>query len=175
MRVPAPADALRVARALMDISQRVAAERANVVQKSVSAAENSKSVLLETNLALVDYYREQGIVFLGEGVVGEPVRRSGAMWSSPEAPGKPEADTVFHAEVTDVSFRAARALLGKEQTEVAKLANIGLDAVKGLERGDASRSYSVLRQWYEEQGVLFTGWGDIASRKFYGVGVRWNA
>jgi transcriptional regulator with XRE-family HTH domain len=176
MRVPAPADALRVARALLDVSQRVAAQRANVTQKSVSAAENSKSVLFETNLALVTYYQREGIEFLGEGSIGEPVRRSGAKWISPDGPsGMEPIVKKFHCEPTDVSFRAARALLGKEQSEVAELAKLGVDAVKGLERGDsARRSYEVLREWYEEQKVEFTGWGDIATRQFYGVGVRWK-
>ncbi|MCV9960342.1 XRE family transcriptional regulator [Pararhizobium sp. BT-229] len=146
------------------------------MQKSVSAAENSKIVMLETNLALVEYYRGQGIEFLGDGLIGDPIRRSGAKWLSPEGPTKSETDcAVFHAETNDVSFRAARALLGKEQTEIAQLAKLGIDAVKGLERGDVvRRSYDVLRQWYEDQGVEFTGWGDIRSRKFYGVGVRWK-
>ncbi|MGO6791071.1 XRE family transcriptional regulator [Rhizobium ruizarguesonis] len=161
----------------MNVSQQVAAERAKIVQKSLSAAENSKSVLLETNLALIDYYRAQGIVLLGDGVVGDQVRRSGAMWSAPEGPATSAlGDTVFHTEATDISFRAARALLGKEQAEIAELSNIGVDAVKGLERGrDAGRSYAILRGWYEEQGVVFTGWGDIATRRFYGVGVRWKS
>lgn len=176
MRVPAPADALRVARALLDISQRDAAENAKVMQKSVSAAENAKNVLLETNLALVDYYRARGIVFLGEGLIGDTIRRSGARWSGPEGP----ADTgtargLLHDEVNDVSFRAARALLGKEQSEIAELAGIGVDAVKGLERGgQTGRAYEILRRWYEEQGVEFTGWSDLSSRRFYGVGVRWK-
>lgn len=176
MRVPAPADALRVARALLDISQRVAAERANVLQKSVSAAESSKTVLLETNLALVDYYRAAGIVFLGECRIGETVVRSGARWSGPEGPTQfAAADAAVHAEITDVSFRAARALLGLEQTEVARLADMGVDTVKGLERGDGGgRHYGLLRGWYEKRGVEFTGWGDISTRKFFGVGVRWR-
>ncbi len=77
MRVPAPADALRVARALLNISQRLAAERAQVMQKSGSAAENSKSVLSETSLALVESYRRQVIEFLGDCANGDLVRRSG--------------------------------------------------------------------------------------------------
>ena len=127
-------------------------------------------------MALVTYYQREGIEFLGEGAIGERVRRSGAKWISPGGPsGTEHTVKKFHSEPNDVSFRAARALLGKEQSEVAELAKLGVDAVKGLERGDnARRSYDVLRQWYEEQGVEFTGWGDIATRQFYGVGVRWK-
>lgn len=176
MRVPAPADALRTARALLDISQRVAAESAGIMQKSVSAAESAKGVSLETNLILVAYYRRQGIEFLGEGLIGDPIRRSGAKWFGPEGPTIPTTvDAVFHTEAADISFRAARALLGKEQAVVAQLAKLGVDVVKSLERGDnARRSYEVLRQWYEDQGVEFTGWGDVATRRFFGVGVRWR-
>lgn len=177
MKVPAPADALRVARALLGISQRTAAERAHIVQKSVSAAENGKNIQLDTNLALVAYYQSEGIEFLGEAKVGESIRRSGARWASPEVSSPFEMNNPRHrAELTDVSFRAARALLGKEQMEVADLTGLSVDAVKGLERGDrARRSYDVLRTWYEDQGVEFTGWGDVATRKFFGVGVRWRS
>lgn len=147
MRVPA--DALRVARALLNVSQRVAAERAQVMQKSGSAAENSKSLLSESE----------------------------AQWSGPGGPANVQkVNAVFHAETTDVSFRAARALLDKGQAEIAVLAKLGLDVVKDLERGtEARRSYAVLRERYEEQGVEFTGWGDIATRRFYGVSVRWRS
>lgn len=177
MKVPAPADALRVARALLNISQRDVALRANIMQKSISAAENSKTVLLETNLALVDFYRSQGIELLGEGVIGEAIRRSGARWCGPDGPiSLQSADTKFHAEITDVSFRAARALLDKGQAEIAAMANLGLDVVKDLERGtEARRSQTTLRGWYQSQGVEFTGWGVVDSRKFYGVGVRWKS
>lgn len=146
------------------------------MQRSVSAVENSKIVLLETNLALVDYYRSEGIVFSGECRIGDVINRSGAMWASPDGPSTAAlAGTDFHTEHTDVSFRAARALLGKEQAEIAELAKISIDTIKGLERrGHGDRSYNVLRRWYEEQGVQFTGWGDTASQKYYGVGVRWH-
>lgn len=176
MRVPAPADALRVARALLDISQRTAADGAGVMPKSVSSAENAKSGLLETNLALVDYYRSEGISFLGDGSVGETVARTGARWSGPDGPAEAAATAaVFHTETAGVSFRAARALLGKEQSEIAQHAKISVDAVKGLERSvDSGRAYETLRSWYENEGVEFMGWGDVSSRKFYGVGVRWK-
>lgn len=177
MRVPAPADALRAARALLDISQREAAANAGIMQKSVSAAETSKGISLETNLALVDYYRRQGIEFLGEGIIGESIRRSGAKWIGPESPaGISINETLPHAETTDISFRAARALMGLNQFEVADRSSLTIDVVKGLERGiNARRSYDSLRQWYEAQGIEFTGWGDVSRRMFFGVGVRWKA
>jgi DNA-binding XRE family transcriptional regulator len=176
MRVPAPAEALRVARALLDISQRVAAERAEIMQKSVSAAETSKTILLETNLALVDCYRRQGIEFLGEGSVGEPIKRCGARWRGPDSPYESRYDgTELHSEASDVSFKAARALLGKEQSDIADYAGLSVDAIKALERGDGSRkTYDLLRGWYEDQGAEFTGWGDVATRRYFGVGVRWR-
>ncbi|MBX5216495.1 helix-turn-helix transcriptional regulator [Rhizobium sp. NLR9a] len=147
------------------------------MQKSVSAAENAKNVLPETNLALVDYYRACGVVFLGEGTIGDPIRRSGARLSGPEGPADTAGATggLLDAEANDMSFRAARALLGKEQSQIAQLAGIGVDAVKGLERGgDSGSSYETLRRWYEAQGVEFTGWADFSTRRFYGVGVRWK-
>ncbi|MDO1585630.1 XRE family transcriptional regulator [Rhizobium oryzicola] len=154
----------------------MAAERAHVMQKSVSAAESGKTVLVETNYALVDYYRSAGIVFLGEGQIGEEVQGAGAKWSGPEGPTHiPLAEADFHLERVDVSFRAARALVGKEQAEVARSAGISLDALKSLEKNVMRQSsYSKLRQWFEDQGVEFTGWGDISTQTFVGVGVRWR-
>jgi hypothetical protein len=47
--------------------------------------------------------------------------------------------------------------------------------VKGLEAGKRwIESSRALIHYYENQGVEFTGWGDPASGKFYGVGVRLN-
>ncbi|MBB4344438.1 XRE family transcriptional regulator [Rhizobium leguminosarum] len=157
------------------LSQRDAAEGAKVMQKSVSAAETSKSTLLETNLSLVDFYTSKGILLLGEGMVGEEVVRSGARWVAPEAPGGGSALSTFHGEETGVSFRAARALLNKKQAQVAEAANLTLDVVKGLETETRAREpHRTLKEWYEQQGVEFTGFGDVSSGKFYGVGVRWK-
>lgn len=102
---------------------------------------------------------------------------AGAQWLGPKGQASVQkVGAVFHAETTDVLFRAARALLDKGQAEIAVLAKLGLDVVKDLERGtEARRPYAILREWCEEQGVKFTGWGDIASRRFYGVGVRWRS
>lgn len=176
MRVPAPADALRAARALLMLSQRDVAEGAKVMQKSVSAAETSKSILLETNLSLVDFYTFKGILFLGEGMVGQQVRRSGARWVAPEAPGGGTSLSIFHGEEVAVSFRAARALLNLKQTQVAEAANLTLDVIKGLENETRAREpHRRLKDWYEQQGVEFTGFGDVSSGKFYGVGVRWKS
>lgn len=175
MRIPAPPEALRVARALLGVSQRVAAQRAAVTQKSVSAAETGKIILFETNIALVDFYKSQGIEFLGEGPIGEKIRRAGAAWACPAGPAHVRGDvTQYHTEMAEISFKAARALLGLEQSQVAASAGVSIDAIKGVERGDGrGRSYDELRRWYEEQGARFTGWSDISSRSYFGVGVRW--
>ncbi|MDR6758939.1 hypothetical protein J2Y48_004249 [Mycoplana sp. BE70] len=35
----------------------------------------------------------------------------------------------------------------------------------------SSQIEAILREWCQEQEVEFTGWGDLDSRKFYGIGV----
>ncbi|WP_245509904.1 XRE family transcriptional regulator [Rhizobium laguerreae] len=144
------------------------------MQKSISAAETSKSVLLETNLNLVDFYSSKGILFLGAGTVGEEVFRSGARWIGPDAPGDGTVLSMFHGEKNEVSFRAARALLNKTQAQVAEAANLTVDVVKGLESEARARGpHQALKEWYQHEGVEFTGWGNVSTGKFYGVGVRW--
>ncbi|WP_245423387.1 helix-turn-helix domain-containing protein [Rhizobium subbaraonis] len=81
----------------------------------------------------------------------------------------------FPAVQLSVPFRAARALMAKEQAEVAKAAGLTVAVIQNLERGKMSRpSYEQLRSWYEANNVEFTGWGDVATGKYYGVGVRWK-
>lgn len=177
MRTPAPADCLRAARALLDLSQREAAAGAKTTQRSVSAAENAENVLLETNLQLVDFYVSQGIEFLGETSIGKDVVRAGARFA---APPSPDVETVvkstFRAVDFAVPFRAARALMEKEQAEVANAVGLTVAVIQNLERGKISRSpQEQLRAWYEANDVEFTGWGDITTGKYYGVGVRWSA
>jgi len=177
MRTPAPADCLRAARALLELSQREAAAGAKTTQRSVSAAENAEPVLLETNLQLVDFYVSQGIEFLGETSIGKGVVRAGARFA---APLSPDAESVvkrtFHAVDFAVPFRAARALIEKEQAEVARAVGLTVAVIQNLERGKISRSpQEQLRAWYEANDVEFTGWGDVATGKYYGVGVRWKS
>lgn len=177
MRTPAPADCLRAARALLDLSQREAAAGAKTTQRSISAAENAETVLLETNLQLVDFYISQGIEFLGEASIGKDVVRAGARFAAPLGPDVETAEKrSFHAVDFAVPFRAARALLEKEQAEVAMATGLSVAVIQNLERGRVSRlPQEQLRAWFEANNVEFTGWGDITTGKYYGVGVRWKA
>ncbi|NKM12085.1 helix-turn-helix domain-containing protein [Rhizobium laguerreae] len=173
MRIPAPAEALRAARALNNLSQRAVAEQAGVSQKALSFIENTSNLLIETNLILVDFYVSRGIRFLGEASIGFEITGVGAKWAAPDGPVPGEALRPLRASDVPVPFKAARALLGKKQEEVAAAAGLTVPAVKGLEAGktwvDSSRA---LVRYYESEGVEFTGWGDPSSGKFYGVGVR---
>lgn len=176
MRTPAPADCLRTARALLDLSQREAAAGAGTTQRSVSAAENAENVLLETNLQLVDFYVSQGIEFLGEASIGNSVYRAGARFAAPPGPDfKKTEKSSFRAVDFAVPFRAARALLEKEQADVAKATALSIAVIQNLERGRKSHAaHEQLRSWYMAEGLEFLGWGDVVSGKYYGVGVRWK-
>jgi transcriptional regulator with XRE-family HTH domain len=177
MRTPAPAECLRAARALLGITQRDAAAGAGITQRSVYVAETAvEPVLLDTNLQLVDFYVSQGIEFLGEASIGKDVVRAGARFACPPEPDLEAAlKSPFRRVDFRFPFRAARAFLGKEQSEVAEFAKLTRAIIQNLERGRISRpSEDQLQKWYEANGIEFVGWGDIATRKYYGVGVRWR-
>lgn len=176
MRTPAAAECLRAARALLNLSQRKAAQGASVTQKSLSLAETTENVLLETNLQLVDFYINEGIEFLGETSIGKHVVRAGARFAPPPNPDA-DATVKSHFRTVDfpVPFLAARALMGTEQTEVADALGIRVAVMRDLERGKPSAPFQdKLRKWYEAKGIEFVGWGDVSTGKYYGVGVRWS-
>lgn len=176
MRIPAPPDGLRVARALMNLSQRDAAERAGVPHRYLTIVETSDA-RINTNLQLVDFYVAEGIELLGEASIGNEITRAGARWIAPSSPEISKVlKTEFHFEDARVSFRAARALLNKRQDEIAALAGLSRATVKSLESGkDWEESHRTLLNFYERAGVEFTGWGDPVTDKYFGVGVRWKA
>lgn len=176
MRIPAPADALRAARALLNLTQESAAERAGVLRRSLSTVETSER-LPETNLKMVDFYVAQGIEFLGVAKIGGEITQSGAKWSAPnmtDSSGRAITGD-FHVEAIPVSLRAARALCNKEQAEIAEQAKMARETVKAAEKGNWwTPSHRALQDYYESIGIEFTGWGETATGKFYGVGVRWK-
>ncbi len=177
MRTPAPAECLRAARALLNITQRDAAAGAGITQRSVYVAETAvEPVHLDTNLQLVDFYVSEGIEFLGEASIGKNVVRSGARFACPPEPDSEAAvKGLFRSVDFRFPFRAARAFLGKEQSEVAESAKITRTMIQNIERGKKSRpSQDQLQKWYEANGIEFVGWGDVATGKYYGVGVRWR-
>lgn len=177
MKTPASADALRVARALLGLSQREAAKAAAMTQKALSAAESGKNSLLETNLQLIAFYEGQGIEFLGEARIGREVTRAGARLQGPPGPRPDLSETTgFRSMPNGTAFLAARSLLDKEQAYVAENSGVPLKTIRALEHGAMwSDPSAQLRAFYEAAGVRFTGWGDVATGRFYQVGVRWAA
>jgi transcriptional regulator with XRE-family HTH domain len=174
MRLPAPPEGLRIARALTGFSQQEAADLAGVTRRYISTAETSES-MFDLNLVLVDFYISRGIEFLGEAKIGTDVRGAGAKWSAPEPGGLPEERSRFQAEDVGVSFPAARALLNKTQKVIANETGLSVATVKALERGDHwAESSKTMQDYYEQNRVEFLGWSDAATKRFYGVGVRWR-
>lgn len=174
MRLPAPPETLRVARALTTFAQQKVAELAGITRRYISNAETSES-MFELNLQLVDFYVAQGIEFLGQASIGTEVSGAGARWLAPKSPALLGKDRdQFHAESLGISFRAARALLNQSQNEVAFEAGLSIAAVKGLETGnDWVASSKAMQDYYERNRIEFLGWSDARTRLFYGVGVRW--
>lgn len=177
MRTPAPAECLRVARALLRLSQHDVAAGAEITRRSLAAAESNKPVFLDTNLQLVDFYVARGIEFLGETKIGKETLRAGARWAAPDDPqASHETKSSFRAEDHPLSFRAARALLEKEQADIAIEVGLPLATIQSLERGrKTAEAYEKVHGWFEKAGVEFTGWGDVVTGKYYGVGVRWKS
>jgi transcriptional regulator with XRE-family HTH domain len=176
MKTPTSADALRVARTLIGYSQRAAAEAAGVLQKSIFHVERGDSPWFETNLRLVDFYEKQGIEFLGEPRFGKEIERAGARWMLPEhLPPTEEQAAKVHESKNGVSFKAARSLIGIEQTLVAAETGLTVKYIGMLEKGGAlPDQFEVLRQYYISEGVEFVGWGDVSRNIYFGVGVRWS-
>ncbi|XAZ21254.1 helix-turn-helix domain-containing protein (plasmid) [Sinorhizobium sp. B11] len=165
-----------MARALMNLSQRAAAEAAGVPQRYLTVVETSHA-RIGANLELVDFYSAAGIELLGEFSIGKEIARAGARWSGPSSQDVGKAEKAkFHAEDKRVSFRAARALLNKGQDEVAGLAGLSRATVKSLELGKSwEESHRSLLAFYENAGVEFVGWGDPVANLYFGIGVRWSS
>lgn len=174
MRLPAPPETLRVARALTAFTQQEVAELAGVTRRYISNAETSES-MFALNLQLVDFYVAQGIEFLGQASIGTEASRVGARWLAPGSPALLGNHTDrYHVESLGISFRGARALLNKTQNEIVADTGLSIAAVKGLEAGnDWLASSKALQDYYERNRVEFLGWSDAPTRLFYGVGVRW--
>jgi transcriptional regulator with XRE-family HTH domain len=78
------ADALRVARALVGVSQRDVATRALITQKAVWIAENTDQFGRSTNIKLRAFYEALGIEFLGTIDLATGVSSGlGARWRMP--------------------------------------------------------------------------------------------
>ncbi|KWV59445.1 hypothetical protein AS026_28680 [Rhizobium altiplani] len=176
MRLPAPPEALRVARALTAFSQQEAAELAGVTRRYISTAETSEA-MFNLNLQLIDFYTARGIEFLGQAAVGHEVLCAGARWRPPPTTTLLTSDYErYRTEDDGISFRGARALLNKTQADVAEEIGLSVATVKALERGGHWTDTSATMQLYfENQGVEFVGWGDASTRRYFGVGVRWKA
>ncbi|WP_246645678.1 helix-turn-helix domain-containing protein [Rhizobium redzepovicii] len=130
--------------------------------------------MFDLNLALIDFYMSRGIEFLGEAKIGTGVRGAGAKWSAPGSADNPEERLRFQTEDVGISFPAARALLNKTQKVIASETGLSVATVKALERGDHwTDSSETMQGYYERNNVEFLGWSDAATKRYYGVGVRW--
>lgn len=177
MKPQVPPPALRAARALLELSQQGAAEKAGTSLRSVQLAEGEGGTGEEVNSKLRAFYEAQGIVFLGTVEIG-----SGLISACGVRLRDPAIDSLSEMPVTDVpwkkegvSFAAARAFLHLTKQDVSKGCGINRKTVGALEAGAGTTStenYNKLLGYFEGQGIEFLGRRDSASRLFYGVGVR---
>jgi len=80
----------------------------------------------------------------------------------------------YQTEDLGISFRAARALLNKAESVVAEETGLPVSTVEALERRNHWVAASEAVQDYcERNDIVFLGWSDAATKRFYGVGVRW--
>lgn len=173
MKTPTSPAALRVARTLTELHLSDVAEIVGIPRRAIAAAEAGVSGFNDHNVRLIEFYESKGIEFLGELTFGKDVARAGARWRSPT-----NLDIVnieqYHVSNSGVSFRAARALLGVKQAEIAKRAGLKSNAIGKVEAGEPWPSViDKLRKFYIESGVEFLGWSDAQTQLHYGVGARW--
>ncbi|WP_037447901.1 helix-turn-helix domain-containing protein [Sinorhizobium fredii] len=163
--VYAPPDALRVARALMGLTQTQAAAAIRISRVSLNACETGSDATLKTIAALRGFYEGFGIIFLGRtDWTTKLVHGSGACLPR----------TVLRRFVLpdEANFSAARALLGLERQEVAEGAYLTSRQVGNLENGGSftKKSHDCLRDFYMDRGVEFLS--ALAGHCFVGLGVR---
>jgi len=178
MRTLLSADALRAARTLAGLSQRVAADGASVTQRAIWMAEGEAQLGTSTNIKLRAFYENLGIEFLGTvDLATGQTTGLGVRWRSPsQLPILPSAPWAFHTERTGVAYGTARAILNKKQSDIAGLTGLPQRKIGLMETGKwvDQASALCLRSYYERDGIAFLGWGDVTSGLFYGVGVRWE-
>jgi transcriptional regulator with XRE-family HTH domain len=171
-------DALRVARYLTGVSLREIERLTNFDRKTVAAAESDAATRSSTISELRKFYESQGIEFLGNLDLATGLSSGvGARWRKPELLSQTDEQLHSeHMEKNGVAFAAARGLLKKKQSEVARLSGLPVHKIQSLEAGTGKdlAAGEKLRDFYERENVEFLGWGDVSREVFYGVGVRWK-
>jgi DNA-binding XRE family transcriptional regulator len=175
MTVLIPQEALRVARALLDLSQSEVAEGAKLAKKTVQRSEAGPLSTARASGRLQEFYEKQGVAFLGlVDLATGKVSGAGARWRMPHSlpPSESERDT-FKTETFGVHFKAARALLNESQQAVADRANLSTKVIAALELGQGYNDidFKCLRDFYAGQTIEFLSWGDTSRGVYYGVGV----
>jgi DNA-binding XRE family transcriptional regulator len=175
MAVIIPSEALRVARALLNITRSELAVGAELAEKTVQRAEAGEPTARASE-RLQAFYEQHDLRFTGSvDLATGSVSGAGARWRAPAVmPPEGTQDEDFKTETFGVHFRAARAWLDKSQRAVAKETNLSQKTIIALEQaGDHSTSdFRRLREYYEGLGIEFLSWGDTSRNLYYGVGVR---
>ncbi|NEI37711.1 hypothetical protein GR204_27735 [Rhizobium leguminosarum] len=175
MAIIIPSEALRVARALLNLTRSELAEGAELAEKTVQRAEAGEPTARASE-KLQAFYEQRGVGFTGSvDLATGKITGAGARWRAPTVlpPQGPESDD-FRTESFGVHFRAARAWFDKSQRVVAEETNLSQKTIIALEQvSDHSNSeFRRLREYYESQGLEFLSWGDTSRNLYYGVGVR---
>lgn len=177
MKPKVPPPALRAARALFGLSQQALADTVKLSLRGVRMSEREIGAGEEVNSKLRHFYECRGVVFLGTVEIGSGlISACGVRYWDPavDAPSEIKVTDV-HSTEDGISFAAARFLLNLSIEEVAKGCGIARNTIGALERGadtTSTEKYKKLVNFFEERNIEFLWRRDIASRRFFGVGVR---
>lgn len=179
MKLYAPPDALRAARALSRLSQDELCKNIQVTRQSVSAAERDASAPNPTISKMRTFYEELGLRFFGMiDIETGAITAAGVCWRYPDEFPPSDVHAVdYHTEANGTAFVAARSLLNASRAEVSKISGISLKELAALEAGTqiGNSAHRSLRLYYDQTGIEFMGAGDVRTGLYYGVGVRWRS
>lgn len=179
MKLYAPPDILRAARALSRLSQEELCKKIQVTRQTVSAAEKDALAPYPTVSKMRAFYEKLGLRFLGKiDIDTGAITAAGVCWRYPAEFPPSDAHAVdYHTELNGTAFVAARSLLSVSRAEVSKYSGVSLKALASLEAGTQadSAAFESLRLYYSESGIDFMGTGDVRTGLYYGVGVRWRS
>ncbi|TCQ24869.1 helix-turn-helix domain-containing protein [Rhizobium sp. PP-CC-3G-465] len=152
------------------------ARDASVTVRSLRSAESPAGLAGFTNQKLRDFYERKGIEFLGTMEIDSGrTFETGARWREPgSSVRKPEDVVDFHAATCEFAFTAARSFLGLSQRFLAEEIGVKPKTIGMIEEGTSADPGAVTRmlEFYNDRGIIFTGWRDTSTNCYFGVGVK---
>lgn len=174
MKTQIPAAALRAARALLRQSRAEICDGARVNEKSMRDAEAGRRKTDPSNLRLRDYYESQGLEFVGTVDIGSgAISGLGVRWRDPRSHVQPPENVAYKSTDVEFALGAARAFLGLTAKDAAAALGIHRQTLPEIESSQSCDSHiqRKLVQFYRTRGIIFLGWRDENTDRYFGVGV----